>query len=681
VIGSIAPLAAGNAFLMVATSRFDAALGWLGRCNVDRLPLRPLDLESARALLDGLLGVSPDLDELKQRVLRHTGGIPLFIEEVIRRLIETKVVTRTRGRLANYKSGQDLGIPPTIQGVIASRIDRLSKSGKSLLQLAAAIGPIVAVRLLAAVTATREEKLLAQLAKLESAGFLVVATAFADPSYEFPHALIREVAYETMLREHRKGLHQLILKAIESLSGVLEGNSVEALAHHSEQAEAWEKVDHYAHRAAQRALAHSAFREATHYFEVTMEAVDRLPPSLRREARAVDLRVEARMAFAAFGQMDRWLALAQEAERRAAMIKDAERQLAAAAVRAAALNFCGALPDAIKAGTHALKQAEQLGTTSWLSYTEYGLAQAYFTAGQFRKTERLLERACARLTSAPDDVPIGTTGPSLLVLCCMTKAISHTALGELDRADVYEQQASRIASVSNRPYDRIASGYCHGVVRLVHGDVDAASEALSDALEVSRRNEVRQFVPVVMCQLGNSYLQQEHPGQARAVLEEARSEAATLGHTASFTFGVCLFGLDPQYPGRPEQRDGDGEDCAGNGTAAGLFVDWGPGFTCAGEHSGVPAAGRHGTGHAFVVYDNGHCFQDRSKAVVGDLPYLDRRSVEPQRRFSWRYCTIPSGDRPLCGDENDTAARQRDSRALRLRQFVAMTAHVQFKRR
>jgi tetratricopeptide (TPR) repeat protein len=190
-----------------------------------------------------------------------------------------------------------------------------------------------------------------------------------------------------------------------------------------------------------------------------------------------------------------------------------------------------------------LRQAEQLGAGAWLSFTKYGLGQAYFLAGRYRDAERLLEGACTRLINAPAEVPAGITGASLLVLCCMMKAVSHAAMGELDRADFYERHATEIASANNRPYDRIAAGYSHGVVRLLHGDAEGASKALSDALELSRRNEVHQFVPVVMCQLGNSYLQQGRPQDAREVLEEAKSEAATLGHTASVALASIYLAL------------------------------------------------------------------------------------------------------------------------------------------
>src|SRR5262249_50057743 len=146
--------------------------GWLGKLDVRRIWLRSLDTESANALLDSLLGKGEGLAALKNRILRHTGQIPLFIEEVVRQLIERGVTGPDAGRFAETKQWEALEIPPTVQGVIASRIDRLAKEDKSLLQLASVVGPRVSPQLLAAVTGMPPAQLQGRLWSLEILDFL-----------------------------------------------------------------------------------------------------------------------------------------------------------------------------------------------------------------------------------------------------------------------------------------------------------------------------------------------------------------------------------------------------------------------------------------------------------------------------------------------------------------------------
>ena len=113
----------------------------------------------------------------------------------------------------------------------------------------------------------------------------------------------------------------------------------EALCHHAVKAQDWAKVDQYGYMAAKKALARSAFRDATEYFQIAMDAVDKQPASTAREQRAIDLRIEARMAFSPFGKTAEWLDLCHDAETRSEKIGDESRKLASTAVRAAALNF------------------------------------------------------------------------------------------------------------------------------------------------------------------------------------------------------------------------------------------------------------------------------------------------------------------------------------------------------
>ncbi len=533
VIEALMSLAAGRRLLILLTWRTEDTPEWLARLDVRRIWLRSLDVTSANALLGDLLGTAPGLEGLKAHILRHTGQVPLFIEEVARQLLNRGVIDGDTSRFAAKAPWDALGIPPTIQGVIASRIDRLSKEDKSLLQLAAVVGPRISPALLAAVTGTPAAPLQSRLWSLEILDFLVETQRLAAAEYEFAHDLIREVAYDSILRPQREELHRRILVAMEAISQGREQEVAEALCHHAVQARDWAKAEHYAGMAAKKAFARSAFRDATGYFEIAMDAVDKLPASTAREQRAIDLRIEARLAYVSLGNIGGWFDLGREGETRSEKIGDEGRRLASIAIRAAALNFHGTPYEGISAGSQAVELANRLNNMTWLSYAEYGLGQSYFLAGRYREAEEWLGRAGARLAAAPENVPPGTTGSGVLLLCHMMRALVHAWLGEFEKSERYCEQASELAEQNDRPYDLIAASYGRGVVQMMRGNINEAQSALDEALSKSRESEVRLFLPLVMCALGNLYSQQGHAGRARDILLQAKDEAEALGHETS----------------------------------------------------------------------------------------------------------------------------------------------------
>ncbi len=532
-VEALMSLAAGHPLLVLLTWRTEDTPGWLSRLDVRRIWLRSLDIPSAKTLLDGLLGTAPELDALKAHVLRHTGQVPLFIEEVVRQLVNQGIPEGDAGRFAAKAPWDALEIPPTVQGVIASRIDRLPKEDKALLQLASVVGPRVSTRLLGAVTGMPAAQLQSRIWSLEILDFLVEARWLASPEYEFAHDLIREVAYDSILRSQREQLHRRILTALEQSCAGHEQDIAEALCHHAVKAQDWTKADHYGHSAAQKAFARSAFRDATGYFQIAMDAVDKLPASVAREERAIDLRIEARLSFASLGNIEHWLALCRDAEARSEKIGDERRRLASITVRAAALNFYGTPYEAITAGEQAIALANTLADPAWLSYAEYVLGQAYFVADRYRDAEACLNRAIARLVDAPENVPPGTTGSSLLVLCYVLKAMVYASIGEYDDSERCTRQASDLSQENARPYDIIAADYSRGFVHMSYGKLEEAENALSEALFLSRENEAWVFLPYVLCALGNVYLQTGRAAEAKDILLEAKDKAEALGHGTS----------------------------------------------------------------------------------------------------------------------------------------------------
>ena len=159
--------------------------------------------------------IGAPLQALKQLILAKTEGTPFFMEEVVQTLAEEGVLSGERGQYRLEKAPTELHISPTVQGVLAARIDRLAADEKALLQQLAVIGRQFPLSLVRQVIAQPEEELYRLLASLQRKEFLYEQPAFPEVEYLFKHALTQEVAYGTVLQERRKALHERTAQAME----------------------------------------------------------------------------------------------------------------------------------------------------------------------------------------------------------------------------------------------------------------------------------------------------------------------------------------------------------------------------------------------------------------------------------------------------------------------------------
>ncbi|MDH4267374.1 MAG: AAA family ATPase, partial [Deltaproteobacteria bacterium] len=265
--------------LLLVNYRPEYQHSWANRTYYSQMRLDPLQPASAGELLSALLGNDPALESLKGTLIARTGGNPLFLEESVRMLVETRVLLGERGAYRLAKAVEAIQIPATVQTILVARIDRLPPEEKNLLQCAAVIGKDVPYPLLKEIAGLPEENLRRGLAHLQTAEFLYETRLFPDLEYTFKHALTYEVAYGSLLQERRRALHAAIFEAIERLYQDRLVEHIERLAHHALRAEVWDKALTYLRQASVKAIARSAHREAVTYLESALTALKHLPES------------------------------------------------------------------------------------------------------------------------------------------------------------------------------------------------------------------------------------------------------------------------------------------------------------------------------------------------------------------------------------------------------------------
>jgi class 3 adenylate cyclase/predicted ATPase len=256
---------------------------WGSKTFYTQLRLDPLGNAEAHELLTALLGDGTALQPLKQIILEKTEGNPFFMEEIVQALVEEGVLVHDAvGAHGVRPLPTDLYIPKTVQAVLASRIDRLPPEEKALLQTLAVIGKEFPLSLLQRVVEKPEEELQELLAHLQAAEFIYEQPAFPEPEYTFKHALTQEVAYNSLLMERRKELHERTAQAIETLFHSRLEDHYGDLAYHYTRSGNTRKAVEYLHLAGQQAVQRSANEEAIHHLTTALELLNTLPDTRER---------------------------------------------------------------------------------------------------------------------------------------------------------------------------------------------------------------------------------------------------------------------------------------------------------------------------------------------------------------------------------------------------------------
>ena len=242
--------ALGGRTLLLLNFRPEYRADWMQRAHYQQLALAPLSAEAIGELITDLIGSHPTAHGLARRIHEHTGGNPFFAEEVVQTLIESGQLEGTRGAYRLRDTGAHLEVPPTVQALLAARIDRLPEREKRVLQSAAVIGKDFAEPLLAAVAGLPERELAEALARLRCGEFLHERSLYPIAEYIFKHPLTQAVAQDSLLGERRRALHAAVARAIEAAGGLLDEQAA-LLAHHWEEAREAEPAAKWHRRAAE----------------------------------------------------------------------------------------------------------------------------------------------------------------------------------------------------------------------------------------------------------------------------------------------------------------------------------------------------------------------------------------------------------------------------------------------
>jgi class 3 adenylate cyclase/predicted ATPase len=281
----------GNArVLLLVNYRPEYSHQWSAKSHYVQIGLNPLVGDSAAAMLAALLGEAVELEPLKRLIMQRSGGNPFFIEEMVQTLFDEGALRRN-GVVKVTRSLSQLHLPTTVQGILAARIDRLAVDQKDLLQMMAVIGRESPLALIREMNVAPEAQLERIQAELRAAEFIYEQPKTPDTEYVFKHALTQEVAYNSLLIERRKQLHERVGQAVETLFTDQLDDHLGQLAHHYSHSDNLDKAVEYLGRAGQQAMQHSAHADAVGNLTSAIDLLQKLPDSPGRIQRELLLQL------------------------------------------------------------------------------------------------------------------------------------------------------------------------------------------------------------------------------------------------------------------------------------------------------------------------------------------------------------------------------------------------------
>jgi class 3 adenylate cyclase/tetratricopeptide (TPR) repeat protein len=510
-----------NTRLLIAVNyRPEYRHGWSHKTFYRQLPIEPLSAANAEALLRPLVGDDPGLRPLLQALIERSDGNPLFLEESVRALVDTRVLVGERGRYRLAKPGAPIVVPPSVQAILAARIDRLSSDDKQLLQAASVVGKDVPFVLLAALLEVPEDALRSGLARLQASEFLYEAALFPELEYTFKHALTHEVAYSGMLLERRRVLHARMVQAIESQHADRPAEQVERLAHHAFRGEVWPKAAQYARQAGDRAAALCADADAVAHYQRAVEALARVPATPESVRAAIDTRLALRAPLWRGGQLERLLAIFREAEALGTEHDETERL---DVVYSFFLQYHwakGEYESAIAYGQRCLETGARRDDLGLQVTGRYYLGGCYHARGEFPTALEHYRWIVDALSGVRESERFGLSGLPFSGACALAAACL-VELGDAGPAQDLLRRGEAAASVANHLYSKVPLAIARARLLTLYGEITEVVRVMEPIVAICREHNFVGQTMRALTVLGDAYAAAGRASEAVPLVQEA----------------------------------------------------------------------------------------------------------------------------------------------------------------
>jgi class 3 adenylate cyclase len=380
--------------LLVLTHRPEFVSRWPHYGHLTTLTLNKLTRSQSSAMVSRLSGGKALPADLLEQILAKTDGVPLFVEELTKSILEAPDLKDAGDRWEYAERAGALAIPLTLRDSLMARLDRFAPV-REVAQIGAAIGREFSWELIAAVAPHPRPELAQALAQLTASGLAFQRGTPPDAIYTFKHALVQDAAYDSLLRARRQELHSKIATAIEERWPHITATEPELLAHHYTEAKQPEKAIPLWQQAGRLALGGTALVEAIAQLNKGLALVATLPASAERDGSELDLRTLlglARMRLKGWAAQEVWDSLHPALALANALRRDDAHVSILYGIH---VMTRGRVAESLRWVTQAINAAETCGDSDLLIVAHHAAVSTYFCLGDPIKVQEHAERVLA----------------------------------------------------------------------------------------------------------------------------------------------------------------------------------------------------------------------------------------------------------------------------------------------
>ena len=518
----------GLTVLLIVTHRPEFEAPWIGRPHVTALTLNRLGEREIIAMIEHVSGNKALSATLRREIVERTDGIPLFVEEITKAVLEAGGEEAAERAIATIPS-PSVAVPASLHASLLARLDRLGPP-KSVAQIGAVIGREFSHELLREVASEPEATLSPALDRLVAAGLLFRQGLPPHANYLFNHALVQDAAYQSLLKSRRQLHHARIADVLQAkFSATAEP---ELIAYHFTEAGRIEQAIDYWLRAGQRAMQRSAHVEAERHLRVGLGLLAGLPETTTRHHREITLQNTlgvCLMPTRGFGNPEVAAAFNRAAEI-CTRVDDDRGLFIALRGKGQYHMISGDLRSARDDAHRILELAEQVGNHDFLIEAHHlGWSTLCFT-GEFRAAQRHAEEGIAQYERERDHHLTYTYSGHDPGMCARTfGSLSLAQLGYSERGLARCRDGLALAEALAHPLTVGIALWGAGALHQLRREPDAMRQIGERMIEYGKEKGLRMIVPFGKFFHGNAMAQEGEFAKGIAQMREGISELRSIG--------------------------------------------------------------------------------------------------------------------------------------------------------
>jgi predicted ATPase len=527
--------------LLLITARPEFTPPWPGHAHMTTVSLTRLNRNDGAALIGRVTGGKTLPKEVMNQILARTDGVPLFVEELTKSVLETGLLKERDDHYVLSHPLPSMAIPTTLHASLMARLDRLAPV-REVAQIGSVVGREFSYELLSTVAGLPKEALEEALAQLVRSELVFCRGQLPQAVYTFKHALVRDAAYSGLLRSRRAALHATIADAFEQRFPEIVEAQPETLAHHLTEAGLFEKAEAYWLQAGKKAAVRSANLEAIAHLERGIEALGHLPDGRRKDRLELDFQfVLGTCLIATQGPAsNKAMATFSRARELCERLGGPPEQLQVMFWLTTASVIRGELPLAQEMIVALLQLTEARGDRPALLNAMRGQAMIRLFMGHASAARELLERAVEAFNASSEEERLAAraAGQDAGVADLALMSWSLWLLGHADTAITRLVAAIQRADAIDHPHSQAYACYYASVLHALRGEFLTAQGYAERCLTLSEEHGFRQWrglahairgICVSLLDPSSGALE-----EIRAALDEYRSAGYQLGITALY---------------------------------------------------------------------------------------------------------------------------------------------------